>query len=70
MPNKVHASVVHGADNGGNSVTGDLGIQNSSVVLNCFFLNHSLFCTQEEASSINTANSKCCIDKHGELLLM
>jgi len=67
MPNKVHVSVVHGAEDGGNSVTGDLGIQNSSVV---FFINHSLFCTQEEASRINKVNSKCCIDKHGKLLLM
>jgi hypothetical protein len=36
MPNKVQASVVYGAEDGGNSVTGNLGIQNSSVVLNCF----------------------------------
>jgi len=36
MLNKVHTSVVHGAEDGGNSVTGDLEIQNSPVVFNCF----------------------------------
>jgi len=42
MSNKVHGSVVQGAEDGGNSVTGDLGIQNSSVVLNCFL--EIIFC--------------------------
>ena len=67
MPNKVQASVVHGAEDGGNSVTGNLGIQNIQLSWTVFYKSFFVL-FKEEASSIN--NTKWCIVKHGKLLQM